>query len=188
MRSVILTLIALYAVSSSATVQQKDVLIYNGNTYPLQEYYLEAYFECYPELRPKTMSVSSDLWRGYVAFFTVINKKIYLVDLQIRVKDENAKETFATTWKSVFKEFSPDVDEFPVDWIDDIIVLPHGEPLDYEQGFGIAYSEYELLEVKHGELLNSKKVSLEAYKKVVNKWHVFLRKKDLLLLKKKLID
>lgn len=186
MKLITFIIIGLYFFPCTATVQQKDVLIYNGESYYLQKEYLEEYFECYPEKKPKGNIVSSDLWRGYIAFFVVIDKQIYLVDLQIRVQDENPKLIYATKWKSVFKEFSPDVDEFLVDWIDDLILLPLGEPVDYKQGFGISFKEYKLLEVKHGELIGSKKFPLEFYKKIFNKCHLFLRKKDLIQLKEKL--
>lgn len=186
MRNNLILLLLFSFYTCHSTVQRKDVLIYNDESYQLKNYYLEDYFESFPEKRPKSGLVSSDLWRGYLAIFKVLDDDIYLVDLQIRVVDNKPNEIFARKWISVFDEFSPDCDKFLVDWIDDLIILPVGEVLDYERGFGVSFKDYNLLEVKEGRIINSKTFSLNFYRKHFKKCHFFMREEDLLKLSKKL--
>ena len=169
-----------------STIQIKDLICYDGINYELKEEYLEVYFEKYPEKRPKNGIISSNLWRGYVAFFTVENNKVYLTDLKIKVRVENSKEFYETKFISVFTEFTADKDKILIDWINDLAILPIGEVIDYETGFGISFSNYELIEISNGNVIFSKKFDLDFYKSLLKKCHVFLKREDLSLLKEKL--
>ena len=167
-----------------STVQHKDLICYDGINYELKEYYLEEYFNKNPAKRPKNGIQSSSLWRGYVALFTVFENKVYLTDLLIKVYVENSDKLYETTWKSVFNEFSPNNEDIFIDWIDDLVLLPLGDVIDYEQGFGISFNDYNLLEIKKGQIINSNVFSLKYYRKIFKKCHVFLRREDLIELKK----
>lgn len=183
----IFTVLALISLKCSvATIQQKDVLIYDGESYDLKNYYLEEYFECYPEKRPNGGIISSDLWRGYSALFVILEKQLYLVDLQIRIQDTNSEDFFITKWVSVFNNFSPDCDEFLVDWVDDFIILATGDVVDYERGFGISFDSYSLLQIENGLEISAKSFSLKFFKKHFKKCHLFFRHEDFILLNEKL--
>ncbi|RKE94653.1 hypothetical protein [Ichthyenterobacterium magnum] len=182
MRNLFSIIIFFISLSSFATVQEKDILIFNGEVSELKNYYLEEYFELFPEKKPKEGIISSNLWRGYRAIFVALDKQIFLVDLEIRVKEEKPNVLFSTTWKSVFDEFSPECDKFLVDWIDDLIILPKGEAMDYEPGFGVSFKNYSLLNIKNGQIVDLKDFSLKFLKKHFTKCHVFLRKEDLFIL------
>lgn len=186
MKQILLIFIFLISYSCFSTVQQKDILCYNGNNYALKEYYLEEYFDKNPEKRPKSDIQSSDLWRGYVAIFTVFDNQVYLTDLKIRVHDEFSNEVFATKWESVFNVFFPSNDRFLVDWIVGLVLFPMGEAIDYESGFGITHNVYELLEIKNGVIIKTYSFSLKKYKEVFPKKNpFFLDEKDLTVLKKR---
>ncbi|WP_431137621.1 hypothetical protein [Psychroserpens mesophilus] len=188
MRNFLTVIIFSISLSSLATIQEKDILIFNGEVFELKNYYLEEYFELFPEKKPKEGIISSNLWRGYRAIFVAINEQIYLVDLEIRIREEKPDVLFSTTWISVFDKFSPECDEFLVDWIDDLILLPIGEVLDYEPGFGVSFENYSLLDIKNGQIVDSKDFSLRFLKKHFNKCHVFLREEDLFVLNEMLSD
>ncbi|AUC76073.1 hypothetical protein [Olleya sp. Bg11-27] len=187
MKPIITLLIILSSFCCYSTIQHKDILCYNGETYGLKDYYFENYFEKHPEKKPKTEISSSALWRGYVATFTVYGNQIYLTDLQIQVQDKSSNEMFATKWKSVYKDFSPNSDRYLIKWINDLILLPIGEPIDYEDGYGITHNQYELIEIKKGIIVANFDFSLKEYKKKFkNRNPYFLDEKELLTLKKEL--
>jgi hypothetical protein len=170
-----------------STIQHKDILCYNGEIYELKHYYLEEYFEKNPDKRPKGGIESTALWRGYLAIFTVFDKQIYLTDLKIKVQDKSSNEPFATTWKSVYNDFSPNSDKFLISWIDNLVLLPIGESIGYEDKYGIVHNNYELIEIKNGFIINTVNLSLKKYKEIFhNKNPYFLEENDLLILKKKL--
>ncbi|WP_204346652.1 hypothetical protein [Psychroserpens algicola] len=188
MRLLLILIFGLYTISSTATVQEKDMIIYDGEIYELQNFYLEQYFEIYPSKRPKNGISSSNLWRGYLAVFTISNDHLHLIDLLIQIHDKDPSKLFATKWESVFDEFSPECDEFLIFWIKDLILLPQGEVVDYQPGFGVSFSDYELLEFSNGELIDSDKFSLDFYKMYFTKCHLFLKEEDLLVMKEKVSD
>ena len=187
MKSIITFFIILSSFYCYSTIQYKDFLCYDGINYALKSYYLEDYFEKNAERRPKSEIQSSALWRGYVAIFTVFDNEIYLTDLKIQVQDKSSDELFATTWKSVFNDFSPNCDRFLINWIDDLVLLPIGEPNEYEDDYGITHNQYELLEIKNGTVINVSNLSLEKYKEIFNNRNpYFLDEDDLIILQKRL--
>ena len=187
MKSIITLLIVTSSFCCYSTVQHKDILCYDGETYGLKDYYLEDYFEKHPKKKPKTEISSTALWRGYIATYTVYDNQIYLTDLQIQVQDKSSNEIFATKWKSVFKDFSPNSDRFLIKWINDLILLPIGVPIDYEDGYGITHSQYEIIEIKNGIIVDNFAFSLKKYKKIFeNRNPYFLGEKELRTLKKEL--
>lgn len=188
MKFIVSLLVFLISCQCFSTIQIKDRLCYEGINYELQEYYLETYFDKYPDKRPKNDMTSTNLWRGYVAMFKVIDRKIYLDDLIIKVHVRNPEGFFETNWQSVFHELSPNDDPIFIDWITDLVLLPLGEVLDYEQGFGISFENYNLLEIKNGRLLNTTTFSLDFYRSLFDKYHGFLREEDVMILKEKLSE
>ena len=189
MKLIISIFIFLSSLQSFSTIQRSDILIYNGKNYALTEYYLETYFEKHPEKKPKSNIQSTDLWRGYVAVFTVINNQIYLTDLKIRVRDLTNDEMFSTKWKSVFVDFSPKNEKFLINWITDLEIIAIGEPNEYDKDYGMTYNNYDLLEIELGKIKNSYSFTFKEYKKLFkNKPHIFLKDEELEYLKEKISE
>ena len=63
------------------TYQIRDTLIYEGQTYALNQELLEGYFAAYPEKRPEIEVVCTALWRGYQATFEIRDQQLFVKDL-----------------------------------------------------------------------------------------------------------
>lgn len=69
------------AFTLSSTEQIKDKLIgANGNLYDIRGGYpLESFYDQNPGIRPQSEVLSTALWRGYVSYYKLSNKALYLV-------------------------------------------------------------------------------------------------------------
>lgn len=159
-----------------STAQYPDKIYFNGKEYSLYSNPLESYFEKNPEKRPKTLIISSALWRGYVATFEVLNNQLFLKDIEIQVKD-TTKKSFDTKWKSVILETFPNQELVKVDWLTGLLVIPQGKLKNYVHlGYGSTYENYTLLEIslgnlekekhfRHAEYIEFREEQFKAYKK-----------------------
>lgn len=139
------------------TAQKPDVLIYKGKQYALNSNPLEYYFNNYPDKRPKSEIISSNLWRGYIATFEYIEDVLYVVDIQVNATspdwDGNDLLTYDTVLKSVFKEVFPGKTRIKVDWYSGILVVPYGKLKNYvHMGYASTYSKYLLFATENGNL------------------------------------
>lgn len=149
--------------SAFATAQFPDKIIYNGKEYKLHTNPMEEYFQKYPEKRPKKASISTALWRGYVATFEVRNGQVYLKDIQIEVYDTTSLNYI---WQSVLKDVFPEQKEIKIDWLTGILVIPHGKMVNYvHMGYGSTYKKYILLEIDKGDLKKEKRFNHKVYSK-----------------------
>ena len=69
-------LLSILSKDALATEQYSDILIYKGEEYILPVYYLEKYFEKYPDKKPNGI-ISTALWRGYVAVFEIKENQLF---------------------------------------------------------------------------------------------------------------
>jgi len=153
---------AIAASSAFATSQYPDKIVYGGKVYALHTNPMESYFAKHPEKRPKREIVCTGLWRGYVATFEVKAKEIYLKDIHIEVR----KSEHRTAWKSVIHDVVPEGKTLKIDWFTGILVLPHGKLVRYvHMGYGSAYSNYILLEVKRGKITGKRSLDCEQYQR-----------------------
>jgi len=153
-----------------ATAQYPDKIIYNGKEYALNSNPLEDYFEKNPDRRPKGGIMSTGLWRGYVATFEILNSQLYLKDIEIKVRDSTSKESYKTRWKSVIKEVFPNQTQMKVDWLNGLLVIPHGKLVNYvHMGYGSTYEKYILLEIDKGNLKKEKNFKYTEYEKFKEK-------------------
>jgi hypothetical protein len=67
-----------------ATPQMPNSLFFEGKEYPIDNDPMWDYFEKHPEKKPDPPSRMSALWRGYLAFFELRNKDLYLKDLRLK--------------------------------------------------------------------------------------------------------
>ena len=80
-------LIIFFYLTTYATAQYPDKIIFNGKEYSLHSNPLETYFEKNPDKRPKGGVISTALWRGYVATFEVRGSQLFVKDIQIEYWD-----------------------------------------------------------------------------------------------------
>lgn len=60
------------------TQQIRDKLIYEGETYDINQEILERYFRAFPEKKPEVKGILTSLWRGYVATFEIQEKQLFV--------------------------------------------------------------------------------------------------------------
>lgn len=108
---------------ANATGQYPDKIIIDGKEYSIRNNPLEPYFEKYPDRKPKTTILSSALHRGYIATFTLIDKKIYLIDIKIEAEKKDSDKRWETEMKSVFNEVFPNEDKILMDLYSGILIV-----------------------------------------------------------------
>ena len=168
-----------------ATAQAPDKIIIKGEKKNLFSNPMEAYFVLNESKRPKTSIRSTALWRGYIATFEVIENELFVIDIEIEIKDET-KESFDTILKSVFKEIFEDNQKVKVDWLNGILVIPYGERISYvHMGYGSTYEFYTLLEIQNGNLTKEMNFGYKEYEIFKEKqFQVFKTSEKYLELKK----
>lgn len=161
--------VSLSKATTSLTAQIPDKITYEGTEYNLNANPLEPFFDKYPDKRPQSGMVSSALWRGYVAYFEVIDAQLYVTDIKIEVPSGNKEDSYPYTWVSAYKEVFPNEEKVKIDWYTGILILPDGELVEYvHMGYSSMYSEYWLLEIEEGnfnEARNYKHTEFVAFKK-----------------------
>ncbi|WP_442264808.1 hypothetical protein ACSIGC_10675 [Tenacibaculum sp. ZS6-P6] len=84
------------------TKQIRDILIFDGESYHINEYILETFFKENPKLN-KFHSSNTALTRGYIGSFSVENEKLKVTD--IRIFDRNTVNLkLKSVLKNVFKD------------------------------------------------------------------------------------
>jgi hypothetical protein len=122
LKIIVFLFISFVCLNANATRQYPDKIIIDGKEYSIRNNPLESFFEKYPDRRPKTNITSSALHRGYIATFTLIDKKLYLIDIKIKVKKDSDKG-WKTEMESVFNKVFPDKDNFFVDSYSGILIV-----------------------------------------------------------------
>lgn len=117
---------------ANATGQYPDKIIIDGKEYSIRNNPLETYFEKYPDKKPKTNIMSSALHRGYIATFTLIDKKLYLIDIKIKTEKKDSDKSWETTMVSVFKKVFPVEDKILMDLYSGILVVHRNLEESYE--------------------------------------------------------
>ena len=117
------------------TKQISDSLIFENEEFLLTNNLLGDYFRIFPEKYIKPKYVISNLWRGYVATFEIVNDKLFVKKIEIL---SDGKFNF-----EIFKEFDY---EKPCEWYSGFIRIDEyrGE-FDDEKNIE---ATYKLLEIK----------------------------------------
>jgi hypothetical protein len=146
-----------FSIKCLATAQSPDFLIYNGDTLSLFSNPLELLYKNDPENRPqsffkKAKCTSSACWRGYIAYWELIDNKIYLVAIKaccFNIEEEADLNSF-------FKNKVIDGRVF-ADWISDELVSPSGKMLHYtHMGYASVFEKEIGFKIERGELIEVK--------------------------------
>lgn len=148
------------------TAQYPDKISYKGTEYNLNSNPLEPYFEKYPDKRPEGGMMSTALWRGYIAYFEIIDEQLFLTDIKIEVSDEDSEDSYETKWISAFKQVFPNEEKAKIDWYTGILILPHGKMVEYvHMGYASTYKKYWLLEIENGDFNEARKYNNKEFVK-----------------------
>jgi hypothetical protein len=180
MKFLITTVLSIFfCLTTYATAQYPDRIIFNGKEYSLHSNPLESYFEKNPDKRPKGGVMSTALWRGYVATFEVRDSQLFVKDIQIQYWDTTDKKNHDTKWKSVIMEVFGEQKNIKVDWLTGLLVLPYGKLVNYvHMGYGSTYEKYFLLEINKGDYIKSKQFDYKDYEKFKDKQFAAYKQTD----------
>lgn len=174
-----IVLTVLLKLTTFATAQYPDKIIYKGKTYNMHSNPLESYFTRHPEKRPEGRISSTALWRGYVATFEVRNGTLYLKDIEIMVRDTAKKDGYDTKFQSVLEQVFPGQTDIRIDWLTGLLVIPHGKLVNYvHMGYGSTYKHYILLEIDKGDVKKDKHLSYRKYEAFKDKQFLAFKKTD----------
>ena len=169
------------------TAQTSDILIYNGKKYELYCNPLEKYFKKYPNKHPNNLIgendvriESSDLWRGYVATFEIIENQLYLKDIEIEsVSDTSDIINSEIIWKSVLNKVFTNQELVKVDWMTGLLIIPDGEIVNYvHMGYVSTFERYIILEIDEGNLKRETRLEHEEYDEFREKQFIAFKKTD----------
>jgi len=147
----------LLSLTTLATAQYPDKIIFNGTEYNLDSNPLESYFEINLDKRPKGDLKSTALWRGYRATFEMRDSQLFVKDIQIQYLDTTDKNDQDIKWKSVMRDVFPDKVNVKVDWLSGLLVINFGKRVNYyATGYGSSFDQYLLLEIDKGNYIKSK--------------------------------
>lgn len=153
-----------------ATAQAPDKIFYNGKEYKLHSNPMEVYFKKFPEKKPKSSVISSALWRGYIATFEITENNLFLKDIEIMDLSKTDRKSSQALWTSVLSQVVTDDKKLKIDWLTGLLVLPHGEIVNYvHMGYGSTYENYILLEIDKGEFKRAKEFDHKEYEKFKDK-------------------
>lgn len=108
---------------TNATGQFPDKIVIDNKEYFIQNNPLEPYFYKYPEKRPKAKIMSSALHRGYNATFTLVDNKLYLIDIKIKKQKNDSDESGDLEMVSVFDEVFPDQNRIVMDLFNGVLIV-----------------------------------------------------------------
>jgi hypothetical protein len=126
------------------TAQIPERLLYEGQRLPLRTTPLAPYLAGKEHVfqPPNTAN-----WRGYVGTWEITDDKLYLIELQGRLKD-GSDATFATLFPNQDRKIF-------AKWYSGILQVPQGELLEYvHAGFASRYERELLFEIREGVLVD----------------------------------
>ena len=150
-----------------ATGQIPDYLIQGKDTLALHSNPLEDYFKNKP-LKDEIIKVrSTALWRGYIAYFQIIDNKLVVQDIYKEDyfvdSNGNRQEKLISIYDIVFGEHK----NFECDFYNGVLISPSGEMLNYvHMGYSSTYENYHLFEIKEGNLVKQKNLSANEFTKL----------------------
>lgn len=148
-----------------ATEQQADKFYYQGRLYYSTKFPMESYFEIHPKKIPSSHVVVSSLWRGYMATFEFDQGTLALKDIEIQVSQKTKESRDELKWKSVMTHLVPKREKLLLDWYSGLLVLFRGKYVGMGDGEeGSHFSNYLLLEIKHGKITEKRHYNLAQFK------------------------
>lgn len=152
------------------TPQAPDIIIFKGKEYSLNSNPLEPYFQQFPHKRPVGGTESTNLWRGYIAYFEIIDNQLYVTDIKIEVYDKDSNNEYPFKQISKFDTVFPNTEKVKVDWFNGILILPYGKMVRYvHMGYASTYSQYWLIEINCGNFIESRNYNDKEFIKFKNR-------------------
>lgn len=167
MRILLLSLLLLFSSKLSATGQIPDYLIQDKDTIAIQSNPLEEYFKKNPIDKDLITTRSSALWRGYIAFFKIIDNKLILENIykQNYIEDANGKNTEKLI--SIYQNIFGNDKNFECSFYNGVLICPYGELVEYvHMGYSSIYENYNLIEIKNGQLVKEQKFKSDEFIKL----------------------
>jgi hypothetical protein len=151
---------------SFATGQVPDYLIIDKDTLFIQSNPLEEYFKDHPIPDNLITDLSSANWRGYVAYFKFLSGKLVVENIyKEELKDSNNGKT-EYIMISMYKDIFGANANFQCDFYSGLLICPSGDLIEYiHMGYSSLYQNYNLIEIKNGVNIKSKKISGEEFQK-----------------------
>ncbi|MBC3756766.1 hypothetical protein H7U19_00005 [Hyunsoonleella sp. SJ7] len=123
LKTILFLLLSFVFTNANATGQYPDKIIIDGKEYSIRNNPLEPFFEKYPDRKPKTNIMSSALHRGYIATFTLIDKKLYLTDIKINAEKKDSEKKWKAEMTSVFDKVFPGQNKVLMDLYNGILIV-----------------------------------------------------------------
>lgn len=167
MKRLILFLLSLVVAGPlGATAQAPDLLTIDGKTYPIHTNPLAPVLAANPGRLPEPGVISSGLWRGYIATWSVRENRLFLDDVSVPTReymDDDAPESkrFLSAMKPLFGEAGPRV----ATWFTGYLIVPTGKIVQYvHMGYASTYQSYMILKVIDGAIHDRRELTLEEFK------------------------
>jgi hypothetical protein len=130
------------------TRQIKDLLVYDGESYFLNQELLEPFFREYPEKKPVPEVICTALWKGYLATFEIRQGELFVQKIEI------FKNTGLNT--ELVNDLFPNNNKF--EWFSGLIRIDgyRGEWDDEKEG-----SLFQYLEIYRGNLVRLRVMNFE---------------------------
>lgn len=156
----------LISTKSFATAQVPDYLIIDKDTLRIQSNPLEEYFKIHPMPGNLTTMVSSANWRGYIAYFKFLNGKLVVENIyrESYKESSNGETDFFLT--SIYKDVFGTKSNFECDFYSGLLICASGNIVEYvHMGYSSLYENYNLIEIKNGINIKSKKFTAKEFQK-----------------------
>jgi len=163
---IFLVIIFLVSTKSFATGQAPDYLIIDKDTLFIQSNPLEEYFKDHPIPDNLITNLSSANWRGYVAYFKFVAGKLVVENIYKKDFKENSDGKTEYVRTSIYKDLFGTNTNFPCDFYSGLLICPSGDLIEYvHMGYSSVYQNYNLIEIKNGINIKSKKFTAEEFQK-----------------------
>ena len=173
------TFVILVSTKSFATAQTPDYLIIDKDTLRIQSNPLEKYFETNPFPQNLIHSISSGNWRGYIAYFKFLDGKLVVENIYKEDYKENSKGETDFFLISIYKDVFGTKSNFECDFYSGLLICPSGKMVQYvHMGYSSLYENYNLIEIKNGTNIKSKKFTVKEFQKFKIDYFKYYKRTD----------
>lgn len=145
-----------------ATAQAPDYLISGKDTLKMQCNPLESYFKEKPIPKGLITSMSTALWRGYIAYFKITNNKLIVENIyKVEYSNEDGNREKLI---SIYKDIFGNQENFECNFYSGVLICPLGEIVEYvHMGYSSIYEKYKLIEIKDGNFQKEKELNYNEF-------------------------
>jgi hypothetical protein len=150
-----------------ATAQAPDILEMNGQTYSIYTNPLTPFLLANPGRLPEPEVISTDLWRGYIATWSVRENRLYLEDVKMPTAasadaDTPESEDDRSAMVPLFGDSAPRV----ATWFTGHLIVPTGRMVGYvHMGYGSTHSSYIVITVMGGVIQGRRELDADEFEK-----------------------